>query len=95
MQKDTEHELYFKWLVEELKLKGTLCEKTIIYCQTIKTRVQNVCAYARSLFSKLQLLMQTSRQERLFFELKSNFISIQNFKAGNVKPPGMHWSKDF
>ena len=29
------------------------------------------------------------------FELKLNFISIQNFKAGNVKPPGMHWSKDF
>ena len=29
------------------------------------------------------------------FELKSNFISIQTFKAGNVKPPGMHWSKDF
>ena len=29
------------------------------------------------------------------FELKSNFTSIQNFKAGNVKPPGMHWSKDF
>ena len=29
------------------------------------------------------------------FELKSNFNSIQNFKAGNVKPPGMHWSKDF
>ena len=29
------------------------------------------------------------------FELKSNFISIQNFKAGNVKPPGMQWSKDF
>ena len=30
-----------------------------------------------------------------FFELKSKFISIQNFKAGNVKPPGMHWSKNF
>ena len=29
-----------------------------------------------------------------FFELKLNFISIQNVKAGNVKPPGMHWSKD-
>ena len=29
------------------------------------------------------------------FELKSNVVSIQNFKAGNVKPPGMHWSKDF
>ena len=30
-----------------------------------------------------------------FLELKSNFISIQNFKGGNVKPLGMHWSKDF
>ena len=29
------------------------------------------------------------------FELKSNFISMQNFKAGNFKPPGMHWRKDF
>ena len=29
------------------------------------------------------------------FELKSNFISIQNFKAGNVKPPDVHCSKDF
>ena len=29
------------------------------------------------------------------FELKSNFVSVQNLKAGNVKPPGMHWSKDF
>ena len=29
------------------------------------------------------------------FELKSNFISIQNFRAGNVKPPGMHCSKNF
>lgn len=36
MQKDTEHEFYFEWLVEELKLKGTLCERTIIYCQTIR-----------------------------------------------------------
>ena len=30
-----------------------------------------------------------------FFELKSNFISIQNLEAENVKPPGMNWSKDF
>ena len=36
MQKDTDHELYFEWLVEELKLKGKLSERTIIYCQTIK-----------------------------------------------------------
>lgn len=35
-QKDTDHEFYFAWLIEELKLKGTLCETTIIYCQTIK-----------------------------------------------------------
>ena len=36
MQKDTDHEFYFEWLVEELKLKGKLSERTIIYCQTIK-----------------------------------------------------------
>lgn len=36
MQKDADHELYFEWLVKELKLKRTSCERTIIYCQTIK-----------------------------------------------------------
>ena len=36
MQKDTDHDLYFEWLVEEIKLKGTSSERTIIYCQTIK-----------------------------------------------------------
>ena len=36
MQKDTDHELYFEWLVEQLKLEGKLSKRTIIYCQTIK-----------------------------------------------------------
>lgn len=36
MQKDADHELYFEWLVKELKLKWTSCDRTIIYCQTIK-----------------------------------------------------------
>ena len=27
MQKDADHELYFEWLVKELKLKGTSCEE--------------------------------------------------------------------
>ena len=36
MQKDTDHDLYFEWLVEEIKLKGTSSERTIIYCQFIK-----------------------------------------------------------
>ena len=58
--------------------------------QSPLTRVQNVCACARSLFSNANF---TTRMP--VFELKSNFFSIQNFKAGNVKPPGMHWSKDF
>ena len=39
MQKDADHELYFEWLVKELKLKGTSCDRTIIYCQTIKQGV--------------------------------------------------------
>lgn len=36
MQKVDEHELYFEWLVDELRSKRTSCKRTIIYCQTIK-----------------------------------------------------------
>ena len=36
MQKDTAHELYFGWLADELRTRQSLCERTIIYCQTIK-----------------------------------------------------------
>jgi len=36
MQKVDEHELYFEWLVDELRSKRTSCKTTIIYCQTIK-----------------------------------------------------------
>ena len=36
MQKDTVHELYFGWLADELTTRQSLCERTIIYCQTIK-----------------------------------------------------------
>ena len=36
IQKDEDHEMYFEFLVKELKSKGTSCERTIIYCQTIK-----------------------------------------------------------
>lgn len=30
MQKDTDHDLFFEWLGEEIKLKGTSSERTII-----------------------------------------------------------------
>ena len=36
MQQDADHELYFEWLVKELKLKRASFDRTIIYCQTIK-----------------------------------------------------------
>ena len=36
MPKDSDHELYFGWLVDELIKIQSLCERTIIYCQTIK-----------------------------------------------------------
>ena len=32
MQKDTDHEFYFEWLVKELKSEGKLSKRTIIYC---------------------------------------------------------------
>ena len=53
------------------------------------TRVQNVCAGARSIF-KLAVANANFTTRMPVFELKSNFISIQNFKAGNVKPPGIY-----
>ena len=36
MPKDSDHELHFGWLVDELIKIQSLCERTIIYCQTIK-----------------------------------------------------------
>ena len=36
MPKDSDHELYFGWLADELIKTQSLCERTIIYCQTIK-----------------------------------------------------------
>ena len=36
MQKDTEHQLFFGWLADELRTRQSLCERTILYCQTIK-----------------------------------------------------------
>ena len=36
MANDTDLEGYFDWLVEELKEKKEDCQRTIIYCQTIK-----------------------------------------------------------
>ena len=35
VQKDFDLELYFSWLVEELKERKEKCDRTIIYCQTI------------------------------------------------------------
>ena len=36
MSKDTDLEFYFGWLIDELKIKQVSCQRTIIYCQTIK-----------------------------------------------------------
>ena len=60
----------------------------------INTRAKRLRMRKVSIF-KISVANANFTTRTLFFELKSNFISIQNFKAGNVKPPGMHWSKDF
>ena len=36
MPKDVDLEHYFAWLIEELREKKELCDRTILYCQTIK-----------------------------------------------------------
>ena len=52
-------------------------------------------AHAQGLYFQIGVANANFTTRMPVFELKSNFISIQIFKAGNVKPPGMHWSKDF
>ena len=58
------------------------------------TRAKRLCMRKVSIF-KLAAANANFTTRMPVFELKSNFISIQNFKTGNVKPPGMRWSKDF
>ena len=36
MKKDSDHEVYFGWLVDELRRKQASSPRTIVYCQTIK-----------------------------------------------------------
>ena len=59
-----------------------------------KTRAKRLRMRKVSIF-KMVVANANFKTRTPFLELKSNFISIQNFKAGNVKPPGIHWSKDF
>ena len=62
---------------------------------SIKQHACKTSAHAQGLHFQNSACECELHDKNAFFELKSNFISIQNFKAGNVKPPGMHWSKDF
>ena len=36
IQKETDHEWYFEWLVEELRIRMTSSVRQIIHCQTVK-----------------------------------------------------------
>ena len=47
-------------------------------------------AHAQGLYFRNGSCEGELHNKNAFFELKSYFISIQNFKAGNIKPPGMH-----
>ena len=60
----------------------------------VNTRAKRLRVRKVSIF-KLAVANANFTTRMPVFELKSNFISIQSFKAGNVKPPGMPWSKDF
>ena len=88
-----------KWLLPELSIPAAGQKDRRLWGRECMhhartTRVQNVCACARSI-CKLAVANANFTTRMPVLELKSYFISIQNFKAGNVKPPGMHWNKDF
>ena len=69
-------------------------QQLFLHCIGRNTRAKRLRMPKVSIF-KLAVANANFTTRMPVFELKSNFISIQNFKAGNVKPPGMHWSKDF
>ena len=69
----------------------TTAECAFLYANTRAKRLR----MRKVFFFKLAVANANFTTRMPGFELKSNFINIQNFKAGNVKPPGMHWSKDF
>ena len=71
-----------------------LSVRMVWYIYICNTRAKRVRMGKVSIF-KIAVANANFTTRTPFFELKSNFISMQNFKAGNVKPPGMHWSKDF
>ena len=72
-----------------------ICKFDILSAKSLyNTRAKRLRMREVSIF-KLAVTNANFTTRMPVFELKSNFISIQNFKAGNVKPPGMHWSKDF
>ena len=55
------------------------------------TRAKRLCMRKVSIF-RISVANANFTARTPFFELKSNFISIQNFKAGNVKPPGTRYA---
>ena len=73
----------------------TLFDKcSVVLNARMNTRAKRLRMRKVSIF-KLAVANANFTTRMPVFELKSNFITNQNFKAGNVKPPGMHWSKDF
>ena len=82
----------FFFIVHSSKLRRF--HGNLIGTPTENTRAKRLRVRKLSTF-KLAVANANFKTRMPVFELKSNLISIQNFKAGNVKPPGMHWNKDF
>ena len=85
-------------MVQNAVLKSTQYKNKWAYGLFEEWQRQHMCktsAHVQGLYFQIGGCECELHNKNAFFELKSNFISIQNFKAGNVKPPGMHWSKDF
>ena len=89
----TETKLAFR-VVESLLRFVSLCTEFVSSTPEINTRAKRL-RMRKASFLKIAVANAHFTTTTPFFELKSNFISFENFKAGNVKPPGMHWSKEF
>lgn len=64
MNKDCDLELFFEWLVEDIKKLKDKCDRTIIYCQTIK-QCGIIYGMLRGLLRKDLFIEKTSTGEKL------------------------------
>ena len=77
ISKDSDHELCFGWLVNELIKIQSLCERTIIYCQTIK-QCGIIYATIKGMLGKHMYVIDANDSKYVLVEMLHSCTSAAN-----------------